>query len=106
MKLCDMISETPGGGRHLRFARTPGVKIRTIACEISDHVDTRGHTAEGKATGYIIAPGSKGAAGEYRILKGGPFGVIRPAPLALLFAASMSPAERDAIADDAELRIA
>jgi hypothetical protein len=54
---CGCIIETPSGGRHLYFAREPGVAIRTAAGDIGPGIDTRGHDADGNPTGYVIAPG-------------------------------------------------
>ena len=68
---CALVIATPGGGLHLYFARTTGVAIRTGAGDIASGVDTRGHDADGRATGYIIAPGCVLPDGRaYRILKG------------------------------------
>lgn len=68
---CSLVVATPGGGRHLYFARLPGVAIRTTAGDIAPGIDTRGHDADGKPTGYIIAPGCILPDGrQYRIVKG------------------------------------
>ena len=68
---CGLVVATPGGGRHVYFARTPGVSIRTTAGDISPSVDTRGHDADGRPTGYVIAPTCVLPDGRtYRVVQG------------------------------------
>ena len=68
---CGLVVTTPGGGRHVYFARTPGVSIRTTAGDIAPSVDTRGHDADGRPTGYVIAPTCVLPDGRtYRVVQG------------------------------------
>ena len=99
-----LIVITPGGGAHLYFARTPGVAIGTRGSDIAPGIDTRGHTAEGRPTGYITAPGNMRPDGLcYRIIHGA-LDEIGTAPRGLLYLASFNRRERAEVAATPELR--
>ncbi len=51
---------TQNGGRHLYFAAPAGVELRNTAGKLGASIDTR-------SNGYVVAPGSVGDAGVYRI---------------------------------------
>ena len=60
--LSPVIAETPSGGHHLYFQSND--KVRCTTDVIAPGVDTRG---EG---GYVIAPPSSNAAGQYKFIAG------------------------------------
>lgn len=106
-----LVIETPGGGRHLYFRRTPGVAVRTAAGDIAPGNDTRGHDERGKATGYIIALGCVLPNGRcYRILKGSVDALISDelpeAPRRLLYLAAFSKREREVIMTEPDVKAA
>lgn len=62
---------TPRGGYHLYWRRRPGVAVRTGSGDIGKGIDTRGHDASGRPTGYVVAPGCLLPDGRgYRIERG------------------------------------
>lgn len=110
-ELCAVVVATPGGGWHLYFLRTLGLAIRTAAGDIAEGIDTRGHDAAGRATGYIIAPSCVLRDGRcYRVLKGSleflRTGLISEAPRGLSYLAHFSLRERKVIAADDRLKTA
>lgn len=77
--------ETPSGGRHLYYATTPGVPIKSAKDTLGDSVDTKGHG------GYVVAPPSTTGDGAYRFdgdVKG-----IAPAPMWLTSASKNTASE-------------
>jgi Bifunctional DNA primase/polymerase, N-terminal len=57
--LTRVVSRTPSGGLHLFFGFQAGECPRTRASDIGPGLDTRGVKADGTASGYYIAPGSR-----------------------------------------------
>lgn len=53
---------TPTGGRHLYYRLPEGVSVRSTQGELAEGIDTRSWN------GYVVAPGSRVAAGEYKVV--------------------------------------
>jgi hypothetical protein len=107
---CPLIVRTPRGGFHFYWQRSQGVAIRNDSGDIGEGIDTRGHDAKGKATGYIVAPGCVLPDGRRYAVEKGSFdaivdGLCEPAP-SLLWLGSLSRSERARIAAIPELTAA
>ncbi|MFG3051380.1 bifunctional DNA primase/polymerase [Kitasatospora sp. NPDC048239] len=79
---------TPSGGWHLWLTTPPGTRVLNSVGKQRDHshgLDVRG------SGGYLVGPGSIGAAGRYRFVPGTDPGTIAPAPLELLTALAPKP---------------
>ncbi|WP_433503212.1 bifunctional DNA primase/polymerase [Pseudonocardia halophobica] len=78
----DTYSVATPNGRHLYFGAPDGVELRNTVAALGWRVDTRAHG------GYVVAAGSRGEAGSYRLLRRGPVAelpgwlveALRPAP--------------------------
>lgn len=62
---------TPRNGEHLYFAAPPGVELRNSQGRLGWRIDTRGHG------GLVVAAGSMGPDGRYRVTRRAP---VRPLP--------------------------
>lgn len=80
-------TESPSGGRHLFYRLPPGSTIRNGVDVLGEGLDIR------TTGGYVVAAGSKTAAGEYRIVADEPIAEIDPKLLERL--ATRAPAQRD-----------
>jgi hypothetical protein len=97
---CGLIVRTPRRGFHFYFKRTPCAAVRTAASDITANIDSRGHDAEGQATGYIIAPGNVLPDGRRYEIEHGDFAGLCEAPTQLLYLVAFSRREQARIAND------